>query len=279
MKTVDLLFKTLWIPDKNKLSELKDSINLQIDYDNLSTLNHSESKTLNNTLDTIKVIATNQPAKLINHESVEAVKDHVVQINKMVVQHTQKSSSKLTWEELEYQAKNCHDCDLCHDRKNVVIERGSRNAKWMFIGEAPGEQEDIQGKPFVGASGQLLDKMIRAMKLNPETDVYIANIIKCRPPQNRNPVTQEIELCKNYILNQIELIQPKVIILLGRFAIQTILSTTNAVGKLRGTIHKFNNEIPTIATYHPSYLLRTPDAKREAWNDLQLAMKTFSDLS
>lgn len=278
MKTIDLLFKTLWTPDKNKLSALESSINISINYDNLITLNQEEILSQD-----IKLSEQDKNISKIQQHAltkVEYSEDIVTtrEIKQNTIQNVQNLNSQLNWEELEYKAKNCHACNLCHNRKNVVIERGSRNAKWMFIGEAPGEQEDIQGKPFVGASGQLLDKMISAMNLDPNTDVYIANIIKCRPPQNRNPDSQEIDMCKNYILNQIELVKPQIIILLGRFAIQTILSTSNAVGKLRGTVHKFNNKIPTIATYHPSYLLRTPDAKRDAWNDLQLAMKTFSEV-
>lgn len=278
MKTIDLLFKTLWIPDKNKLLSLENTTQSKINYDKLVTLNQEEVTSLVIKNPEVNSVI-NPQLTTITTKQLANIKVDTTPIKQTISQNTQELSLKLTWEELEYKAKNCHACDLCHDRKNVVIERGSRNAKWMFIGEAPGEQEDIQGKPFVGASGQLLDKMISAMSLNPTTDVYIANIIKCRPPQNRNPNTEEIDACKNYIFNQIELIKPQVIILLGRFAIQTILSTNSAVGKLRGIIHKFNNDIPTIATYHPSYLLRTPDAKRDAWNDLQLAMRTFSEVN
>ena len=145
----------------------------------------------------------------------------------------------------------------------------------MFIGEAPGANEDIQGLPFVGAAGELLDKMIHAMQLNTERDVYICNVVKCRPPSNRNPDISEIEACKNYLLNQIRLVKPRMIVTLGRFAIQTILNTQEAVGKLRGQIHRYN-DINVVATFHPSYLLRNPAAKKDAWRDLQLAMKAFT---
>ncbi|MCC2625182.1 MAG: uracil-DNA glycosylase [Burkholderiales bacterium] len=180
------------------------------------------------------------------------------------------------WDTLVENISNCTKCGLCKDRKNVVIERGSRSAKWMFVGEGPGEQEDIQGKPFVGASGQLLQKMIAAMNLNPATDVYICNVVKCRPPYNRNPEPSEIEVCRNYLFSQIELVKPQVIITLGRFAHQTLLNTTEAVGRLRLKQHVYQG-IPLVVTYHPAYLLRNPSAKKDAWADLQLAMKVFQE--
>lgn len=182
----------------------------------------------------------------------------------------------LEWDVLVDQINNCTQCTLCDGRKNVVIERGSREARWMFIGEGPGEQEDIQGMPFVGNSGQLLDKMIAAMKLNKETDVYICNVVKCRPPYNRNPEIEEINACNNYLLSQIELVKPQIIIALGRFASQTLLNSNLATGKLRKQVHKYK-DIPLIVTYHPSYLLRNPAAKKDAWEDLQLALKVFGE--
>ena len=195
--------------------------------------------------------------------------------NKELIEPTQEKLIQIdNWQELEHQIINCQKCKLCYGRKNVVIDRGQRSARWMFIGEGPGEQEDIQGKPFVGASGQLLDKMIAAMQLSPENDVYIANVVKCRPPNNRNPNEEEITACSNYLFSQIAMVKPNIIITLGRFAIQTLLKTTLAVGKLRSKVNYYQ-DIPVIATYHPSYLLRTPEAKKDAWNDLQLAMKTF----
>lgn len=180
----------------------------------------------------------------------------------------------LNWQELVNSALNCEKCKLSYGRTHVVIERGNREAKWMFVGEGPGEQEDMQGKPFVGASGQLLDKMIKAMNLNSQTDVYIANVVKCRPPHNRNPEEEEIAACSNYLKSQISLVKPKIIITLGRYAAQTLLNTDLAVGKLRKKVHSYAG-IPLVVTYHPSYLLRTPTAKKDAWADLQLAMQTF----
>lgn len=181
------------------------------------------------------------------------------------------------WDTLVSEITNCTRCELCHGRQNVVIERGSRTAKWMFIGEGPGENEDLQGKPFVGAAGALLQKMLLAMKLDPENDVYICNVVKCRPPYNRNPEDSEINSCKNYLLSQIALVQPQIIVTLGRFAFHTLLNTTAATAKFRGKINYFN-EIPLIVTYHPAYLLRNPAAKKDAWTDLQLALQVFGSV-
>lgn len=180
------------------------------------------------------------------------------------------------WDELLQQINSCNKCILCSGRKNVVIERGNRNAQIMFVGEGPGEHEDKQGLPFVGLSGQLLDKMIKAMKLNIQLDTYICNVVKCRPPHNRNPENNEINSCNNYLLSQINLVQPKLIIALGRFAGQTLLNTHLATSKLRGTIHYFNSKTPVIVTYHPSYLLRNPSAKKAVWEDLQSAMQILA---
>ena len=178
----------------------------------------------------------------------------------------------LDWDRLVTTVKNCDLCNLCSSRQNVVIERGNRHAPWMFVGDGPGEEEDNAGIPFIGNKGQLLDKMIAAMKLDKDRDVYISNIVKCRIPSNRNPDDNEIAMCKNYLLSQIELVKPQIIIALGRFASQTLLNSGAAIEKLRGKVHKFNN-IPLIVTYDPTYLLRNVDAKKDAWDDLQLAMK------
>ena len=164
---------------------------------------------------------------------------------------------------------------MSNGRQNTVIDRGNRQAKWMFIGEAPGEHDDVKGVPFVGASGELLDKMITAMKLDVNNDVYICNVIKCNPPYNRNPESHEVNMCNNYLLSQINLVKPQIIIALGRFASQALLSSDLATNKLRGQVHSIKN-IPVIVTYHPAYLLRNVAAKKDAWEDLQLAMKVFN---
>ena len=192
---------------------------------------------------------------------------------KKVVVHNQDLISD--WNVLVDLANNCTNCGLCYDRTNVVIERGNRNAKWMFVGEGPGENEDLEGKPFVGRSGQLLDKMIAACNLDKDQDVYICNVVKCRPPKNRNPEIDEINACNRFLLSQINLVKPKVIVALGRIAAQMLLQTDTAIGKLRGEIHHLH-QIPLVVTYHPAYLLRNPPAKKDTWEDLQLAIKIYT---
>lgn len=181
-----------------------------------------------------------------------------------------------SWEQLRTDVSNCNLCTLCTNRTQTVFGEGNLNAKWLFVGEAPGENEDLQGKPFVGEAGQLLTEMLRAMKLTRE-EIFIANILKCRPPQNRDPHVDEIKLCREYLQRQIALIKPKIIIAVGRIATQTLLETNEKIGKLRGQVHYVENT-PLIAIYHPSYLLRSLTEKRKAWQDLQFALHTFKQL-
>ncbi len=173
--------------------------------------------------------------------------------------------------ELEKSLEGCTRCKLHRGRKTVVFGSGSPRARLMFVGEGPGEQEDLQGLPFVGPAGQLLTKMIEAMKLKRE-DIYIANVVKCRPPMNRNPESDEIASCSPFLKRQIELINPEIIVALGTFAAQTLLQTTERISRLRGSIHTYNGK-KLIATFHPSYLLRNPAEKKAAWADLQLVMR------
>lgn len=169
--------------------------------------------------------------------------------------------------------RNCGNCRLCQHRRNTVFGEGDPHAKLMFIGEAPGADEDASGRPFVGAAGQLLDKMITAMQFTRQ-EVYIANIVKCRPPNNRNPESDEAASCIGYLKKQIESIKPECIVLLGAVASRFLLERREGVNKLRGNWMDYNG-IPLIVTFHPSFLLRTPDAKREAWSDLQKVMAKF----
>ena len=171
--------------------------------------------------------------------------------------------------ELQKVVQNCHLCNLSKTRTNVVFGEGNPNAKLMFIGEAPGRDEDLQGKPFVGKSGQMVTKMIENVLELKREDVYIANIIKCRPPQNRDPELEEVEACKGYLLKQIELIKPKIIVTLGRIAFRYLLDDMTPITKARGKIYQFNG-IKVIPTFHPSYLLRNPSKKREVLVDLNL---------
>lgn len=165
---------------------------------------------------------------------------------------------------------DCQRCALSQSRKNIVFGDGSPNAELVFVGEAPGYHEDKQGIPFVGDSGNLLNKMIEAMGLQRET-VYICNVLKCRPPNNRNPAPDEIQRCSPFLYKQLEAISPRAIVTLGRFASQSLLQTEMSMGKMRGRWHDWRG-VPVMPTFHPAYLLRTPEDKRLAWEDLQKVM-------
>ena len=174
---------------------------------------------------------------------------------------------------LQDKYKNCQDCQLAHGRTQVVFGMGNPQARLMFIGEAPGFDEDKQGLPFVGAAGQLLTKIIEAMKLKRE-EVYIANCLKCRPPNNRNPFPEEIASCQPILLKQIEIIQPQIICALGKFAAQTLLATEEPISRLRGRFHDFHG-IKLMPTFHPAYLLRNPEDKKFVWQDMQQIMQVL----
>ena len=168
---------------------------------------------------------------------------------------------------LKENALKCTLCELHRKRTNVVFGDGNPDANLMFVGEAPGYYEDIKGLPFVGKAGELLTKILNAIDLKRE-DVYIANILKCRPPENRNPKPDEIALCYPYLEKQIDFIRPKIICALGTFAIQSLLNTTETIGRLRGKFHDYHGT-KLMATYHPAYLLRNPQEKRKTWEDVQ----------
>jgi uracil-DNA glycosylase len=170
---------------------------------------------------------------------------------------------------------SCVACDLCEGRKHAVFGMGAAEVRWMVVGEAPGEQEDRQGLPFVGRSGKLLDSMLASVGKSRERDVFIANVIKCRPPGNRNPKPEEIAACRPYLMRQIALLKPQKILVVGRFAAQTLLGTDATIGNLRGRTYVLNTDdgrsIPIVVSYHPAYLLRSPQEKARAWQDLRLA--------
>jgi DNA polymerase len=190
----------------------------------------------------------------------------------------------MDWSSLQQAVANCQACELCKSRKNTVFGIGDSQAHWLVVGEAPGENEDLQGEPFVGAAGQLLDNMLKAVGVsrngNGAQGAYIANVLKCRPPGNRNPQPQEVLQCEPYLRRQVELLQPKIILALGRFAVQTLLQgsvpevATMPLGKMRGQVHQYHG-VPVIVSYHPAYLLRTPLDKAKAWADLCLALETL----
>lgn len=165
----------------------------------------------------------------------------------------------------------CTRCKLCEKRKHVVFGEGNAKAKLMFVGEGPGAEEDEQNRPFVGRSGKLLTKMIEAMGLTRE-QVYIANVVKCRPPNNRNPEPDEVETCIPFLMKQIEIIKPKVIVCLGKYAAQEVLKTQIPISKMRGRFQEVNG-VQVMPTFHPAYLLRNPPMKKFAWEDLQQVMK------
>ncbi len=168
---------------------------------------------------------------------------------------------------LEEQVKKCTKCELCKNRTNVVFGTGDPDADLMFVGEAPGYYEDKQGEPFVGKAGQLLTKIIESIGMK-RSDVYIANILKCRPPENRNPNANEIVMCSPHLIRQIEIIRPKIICALGTFAAQTLLDTKKSIGKLRGEFFEYQST-KFLATYHPAYLLRNPGDKKKVWADIK----------
>ncbi|PUE12374.1 uracil-DNA glycosylase [Limnohabitans sp. T6-20] len=182
---------------------------------------------------------------------------------------------RMDWASLQDTAAACQACDLCGQRKKSVFGVGDVQADWMVIGDPPGEDEEQQGEPFAGQAGQLLDNMLKAVGLarqaHGEGGVYITNAVKCRPP-GRNPTLQELSTCAPYLARQVALVQPKVIVVMGRFAVQSVLQSSEPLGKLRGQLHTFQG-IPVVATYHPSSLLRTPADKAKAWVDLLLALK------
>ena len=204
----------------------------------------------------------------------------------------------MDWPQLEAAVAACRACGLCAGRTQTVFGVGARSADWMVIGEAPGENEDRQGQPFVGQAGKLLDAMLAAIGLSRQSDdatesvavsahlagaegqkglkrgVYIANVLKCRPPGNRNPQPDEIAQCEPYLRRQVALVQPKVILAMGRFAVQSLLQTTEPSGRLRGRVHQ-DPGVPVIVTYHPAYLLRALPEKAKAWQDLCLAMEVM----
>ena len=182
------------------------------------------------------------------------------------------------WSVLRERVAGCTACDLCKTRTQTVFGVGDTRAEWLVIGEAPGAEEDRQGEPFVGRAGQLLNAMLLAIGL-PREKVFIANILKCRPPGNRDPRPEEVSRCLPYLANQIALLKPKIMLAVGRIAAQNLLATDAPLARLRGKLHTFGAaNTPLVITYHPAYLLRTPADKRKAWEDLKFARATYASL-
>jgi len=185
----------------------------------------------------------------------------------------------MDWAALRAAVAGCQACSLSQSRTHTVFGVGHIEADWMIVGEAPGEQEDKRGEPFVGRAGELLDRMLEAVDLTraeapAAQQVFIANVLKCRPPANRNPLPQEVAQCEPYLLRQMALVQPRVVLAMGRFAVQSLLKSSEPLGKLRGRVHQVQG-VPVIVTYHPAYLLRSPADKALAWDDLCLAREVL----
>lgn len=185
--------------------------------------------------------------------------------------------ARMDWTALKAAVSTCTACALCASRKNTVFGLGDERAQWMIIGEAPGAEEDARGEPFVGQAGQLLDAMLAALDMRRDKNVYIANVLKCRPPGNRNPAPEEVARCAPHLLRQVALVKPRLILLMGRFATQAVLSSDASIASLRGRLHSFAGT-PAIVTYHPAYLLRAPTEKARAWEDLLFARATWRGL-
>lgn len=190
--------------------------------------------------------------------------------------------SRMDWDELRSAVAACTACALCKTRKQTVFGVGFRSARWMLVGEAPGAEEDQRGEPFVGQAGRLLDNMLAAAGLTrigeTERSVYIANVLKCRPPGNRNPEPSEVELCEPFLLRQVQLVQPRVVVVMGRFAAQSLLRTDATIASLRGRVHHIDvagRRVPIVVTYHPAYLLRNLADKAKSWADLCLAREIY----
>ncbi|WP_088282443.1 uracil-DNA glycosylase [Ideonella sp. A 288] len=189
----------------------------------------------------------------------------------------------MDWTALRAAVAGCTACGLCQSRTQTVFGVGHERAHWMIVGEAPGEQEDLRGEPFVGPAGRLLDRMLLSLGLtrgpaDAPQQVYIANTLKCRPPRNRNPEPQELRQCQPYLERQVALVQPRVIVAMGRFAVQSLLGSDEPIGRLRGRVHAWRGH-PLVVTYHPAYLLRQPGEKARAWADLCLAASVVDRLA
>jgi len=201
----------------------------------------------------------------------DEVKTASVRVPEISVQESE------TWRDLRQRVAKCQQCELHRERTQTVFGIGDHHADWLIIGEAPGAEEDKQGEPFVGRAGKLLDSMLFALGLQRE-QVFIANILKCRPPKNRDPKPEEANACSSYLREQIDLIQPKIILAVGRIAAQNLMKTETSIGKMRGQRYQYaDTGIPVVVTYHPAYLLRSPREKRKAWQDLQLAMRVYKE--
>jgi DNA polymerase len=221
---------------------------------------------------------TPRPATAARTPHVDLAPGHALPVAASETAAGNPAVAGLDWEPLETMVSGCTRCALCQTRTKTVFGTGDRRARWMFIGEAPGADEDRQGEPFVGRAGQLLTSMIRAIGLRRE-DVYIANVVKCRPPGNRDPKPEEVAQCRGYLERQIELVEPAIVVAVGRIAAQNLLATEVPLARLRGRLHALGPRgWPVVVTYHPAYLLRSPGEKRKVWQDLLFARQQLAGL-
>ncbi|MEN8130099.1 MAG: uracil-DNA glycosylase [Pseudomonadota bacterium] len=219
------------------------------------------------------------PALITNEPSPSSDRDGSASLQDLEGDLDPDNAATMDWEALRHRVASCTACELHKTRTQTVFGVGDHQADWLFIGEAPGADEDRQGEPFVGRAGQLLNNMIKALGLRRE-QAYIANILKCRPPRNRDPRPEESQACRPYLRRQIELLSPRVIVALGRVAAQNLLQTDTPIGRMRGRQYRYeDSEIPVVVTYHPAYLLRSPREKRKVWQDLQMAMALLGSRS
>lgn len=217
------------------------------------------------------------PSTLASDQSVSKVNAAKAVSNDREANDREAQISRMDWAQLKATVAGCIACRLCESRTQTVFGVGDEQANWLFIGEGPGAREDKTGEPFVGQAGKLLDNMLRSIQLRRGEGVYITNIVKCRPPNNRAPEPDEAEQCRPYLERQIVLIKPKLIVALGKVAAQNLLHSNENIGKLRGMLHSYA-DIPLIVTYHPAYLLRSLSDKAKAWEDLCFAKATMQSL-
>jgi len=207
--------------------------------------------------------------------SVETIPDAVPTVT--LGQERRAAIMQMDWQDLRECVSHCRSCSLSQTRTQTVFGVGDEHAEWLFVGEAPGAEEDRQGEPFVGAAGKLLDNMLAAIALQRGKNVYIANVLKCRPPENRDPHGEEVARCDPFLKRQVELIKPKLIVALGKFAALSLLGGEQSIAAMRGKLHDYHG-VPVVVTYHPAYLLRNLPDKAKAWEDLCFARATMRDL-
>ena len=217
--------------------------------------------------------------RLRNREMDEAADEEAAPAPQFATESPDRAASiaRMDWGELKARVAACTDCGLRKTCTQTVFGVGDEQADWLLVGEAPGAEEDARGEPFVGQAGKLLDGMLASIDLARGKNVYIANVLKCRPPGNRNPEPMEVAQCSPFLVRQVELIRPRLILAMGRFACQTLLDTDASIGSLRGRLHRYRGVL-LIVTYHPAYLLRSLHDKAKAWEDLCFARRTMAEL-